>query len=318
MKKLLLSLIISGASVCAFAQPTWNLETWSTMNNGVLAVPEEPTSWVTGNQLDNAFTPGNDTSVFKVSGTEAHSGTYAMKITTVDVVNMPASAVGLIPDPVGIAFTGKVQATPSFKIFRGFAYTSRPATCSFWYKYTPQLNDSASCFVTLSKWNGASRDIISSGKWQSAAPQGSYIQQTITMDTNTAFLAVWPDTMEVDFSATRIITPTIGSILWVDDITFAGSTGINEHAFSNEVTVFPNPATNYVNIIADVNEASSVIAYDVTGKVVSSASLKQTMSGINRKEGMINTSNLSAGLYSYAILDERGNTLRNGKFSIIK
>ncbi len=314
MKKILLSLFVSATSVCGFAQtPTWDFESWTTMNNTVLPVPEEPTSWVTGNQLVSFATPGNDTSVFKVTG---NSGLFAMKITTVDVVNNPA--VGIIPDPAGIAFTGKIQVSP-FKIFRGFAYTNRPATCSFWYKYTPQPSDSASCFITLSKWNGASRDILASGFWQSAVSQGSYIQQTITLTPNASFLAVGPDTMEIGFSATRIATPTAGSILWVDDITFAGSTGINEHSSSNDVIVYPNPANNYVTIIVDVTEASSVIAYDVTGKAVSSVSpLNQIMNGINRKEGVINTSSLSVGLYSYAILDKNGVSLRNGKFSVVR
>jgi hypothetical protein len=312
MKKQLLSIFIFGTSVAAFAQPTWNMESWSTMNNGAIAVPEEPIQWVTENQLVNPFTAGNDTSVFKVTGADAYVGS-SMKITTVDVVNNPSA--GIIPDPAGVAFTGKVQVSP-FKIVRGFAYTSRPATCQFWYKYSPQASDSASCSVILSKWNGASRDIIASGVWQSAAAQATYAQATVTMAPNAAFLAIAPDTMQVAFSATRIATPTIGSTLWVDNVEFYGWTGVNEHPSSNGVNIFPNPASSFVTIAVDTDDATSVIAYDATGRMVSSAQLSESTNSISKKSGMINTSDLSSGLYSYSVVDKNGTTLRVGKFNV--
>ena len=82
--------------------------------------------------------------------------------------------------------------------------------------------------------------------------------------------------------------------------------------------VFPNPTADYVNIIADVNEASSVIVYDVTGKKVSSTYLRQTLNIMNRKEGLINTSAFSSGLYSYTVVDKEGNILRAGKFNVAR
>ena len=110
MKKSILLFLISGFYACVFAQTTMDFETWTTMNNGTIAVPEEPTLWITGNELVSVISPGNTVSAFKVTGAEAHGGTYAMKIVTVAVSNDPTG--GLLPNPIGIATTGKIQISP--------------------------------------------------------------------------------------------------------------------------------------------------------------------------------------------------------------
>jgi len=321
MKKTLLSISISGVMAFASAQtPTFDFESWTTMNNGSLAVPEEPTNWVTGNQLKNALYPTNDTSVFKVSGAEAHSGQYAMKITTVTIVNDPTG--GQLPNPVGIAFSGKIQIIPSIKLVYGFPYTSRPANCNFWYKYTPQAGDSAYGSVALTKWN------TSTSKSDTIAWGGAVIKNLTSNYTNASFTLTYfsstlmPDTMVAAFSATCWATNTcgkVGSAMWVDDLAFTGWNGINEHPNSEGVVVYPNPANEFVNIAVDaLDNANSVIAYDATGREVSSVVLSQLMNGMNRKSAKLNTSVLSCGIYSYSILDKNGVSLRNGKFSVTR
>ena len=319
MKKLLLSITVFGAFVSANAQSsTMDFETWTQMNNGTLPVPEEPTLWFSGNQLCSAISPGNSPSVFKVTGAEAHGGTYAMKIVTVDVVNDPSG--GLLPDPVGIASAGKIQISP-LKLIDGLGYTTRFTTCNFWYKYSPQAGDSASCGLVLTKWNGSKRDTIAVGGVVIKNAAASYVQTSCNMVYNPLFAAVLPDSLHIGFSATCLKTKSCGKInstLWIDDITFSGLNGITEQVSSSDVIVFPNPASNHVTVIADLMEAFAVIAYDATGRMISSVSLNQTTSGINRKEGTISTSGLSSGLYVYSIMDKNGNSLRTGKFSVVK
>lgn len=316
MKKFLLYLSFSLSFTISYSQPTFDFESWTTMNNGTIAVPEEPSGWVTENQLVSILSPGNDSSIFKVSGTEAHGGLYAMKIKTVKVNNDPTS--GQIPNPAGVAYTGKVQISP-VKLINGFPYTGRPASCDFWYKYSPITGDSASGSVIFTKWNGTKTDTIGWGGVVIKNAVTGYIQANFSVTYSD--LTTFPDTMIVAFSATCWANYTcgkIGSTLWVDDVTFSGWNGINEHASSNDIILFPNPANDFANIIADVNDASAVIVYDVTARIVSSSMLSQSKAGMNRKEGTINTSGLSRGLYCYSVIDKSGIILRAGKFNVVR
>lgn len=319
MKKILFSILVSGSSACLFAQiPTLDFESWTTMNNGTLAVPEEPTGWVTGNQLVSIISPGNSTSVTKATGADAHGGLAAMKITTVDVVNDPSG--GQLPDPTGIAFGGKVQLSP-LKLGNGFPYAARPTTCTFWHKYTPQAGDSASCGVVLTKWNGTTRDTIAEGGIVIKTAAASYTQSTFTLTYDPAFSTVIPDSMGLGFSATCLATQTcgkVGSILWVDDIVFSGSNNINEHLSSIGVILFPNPSSGLITISSEASEAMSAVIYDVTGRVVISSSVFKMAAASNTKEWSINTSELSTGVYSYMLVDNSGTAIRAGKFNVIR
>ena len=308
MKKILLSLSITALSAGAFAQTTtWDFEAWT---------GNEPTGWISENEL---MLLGNPQSCFKESvPANVHSGSFSMNLLSVTMTNNPGNS---LPNPIGLAAPGKlVSFVPKF----GIQYTARPNAVDFWYKYTPVLGDTAEFLITL--WNSATGDTLAAGYWKTGATVSTYASQTVTLTYNPAFSTEFPDSMALTFSSTKLFNPdyslclncgAAGSNLWVDDINFTGWNGINEHPSSNNVIVYPNPSTNYANIIADVAEAASVNIYDVTGKMVSSSSLEQTVNMINRKEGVINTSKFSAGIYSYSILDKSGTSLRNGKFSVV-
>lgn len=318
MKKNLLLLVISGASVCAFAQPTWDFDTPSPAWNGT-GPNEQPNGWVTGNVIVGGFFPGNTQSVFKAVAPDVHGGLYAMQIVTVDVVTNPDAT--LIPDPIGFAITGSVVVVPALSLKFGFGYSARPASAEFWYKYAPSGTDTASFFMWLTKWNTVTvtRDTVAWGYWETSATVSSYTQQSVTLTYLSSTLS--PDTAGVIFSATGTGCMTcgnVGSTMWVDDVTFSGWNGINEHPSSNGVIMFPNPASEFVTISLDADDAANVIAYDATGRRVAAASLSEPINSINKKAGVINTSNLTAGIYSYSVMDKNGNTLRAGKFSVVR
>lgn len=309
MKKLLLSLAISGAYFCTYAQPTFDFETW----NGT-----EPSGWISENEL---MPVGDPQSCFKeTTPANVHSGASSMKLLSVTMTTNPGNS---LPNPIGLAAPGtNVSFTPKF----GMPYTGRPAVVSFWYQYSPVANDTAEFLVTI--WNSTTHDTLASGYWKTGMNVTNYTNQNVSLVYNpTKPLTESPDSMALTFSSTALFNPNYtlcmncgqpGSILWVDDVTFSGWNGINEHPSSNDIITFPNPANEYINIIADVSDAYSVIAYDAMGKKVSSASFNQTINGMNRKEGTLNTSNLSSGLYSYSVLDKSGSVLRAGKFSVAK
>jgi hypothetical protein len=308
MKKLVFTLIVMGSSVAGFAQaPTMDFESWSGNN---------PSGWVSANAI---MLLGNPQSVFKETiAANVHGGANSMKIVTVTLTNNPDPAA--IPNPMGVAFPGVVNLSP-LSLKDGYQYSGRPTTANFWYKYAPVGADSASCFIMLSKWN-TSRDTIAVGGWILNAAASSYAQATINLTYDAAFSNMIPDTMRIYYTATCYSTltcGTAGSTLWVDDISFSGWNGINENPGSEGVTLFPNPASEFVNISVDaLNEAYSVSVFDATGRMISSSTLAASNNGMNRKSGVVNTSTLAAGLYSYAITTQEGTSLRSGKFNVAR
>ncbi|TAL63358.1 MAG: T9SS type A sorting domain-containing protein [Bacteroidetes bacterium] len=309
MKKLLLSAIISSASFCVFAQtPTWDFESWT---------GTEPAGWISENEL---MIIGNPQSVFEETApANVHGGAKAMRLLS---VTMTSPVVGL-PNPIGLAAPGKlVSFAPKF----GMQYTSRPALVNFWYKYTPAAGDTAEFLIFL--WNSTTGDTLGSAYWNTGTAVSAYTAQGVPIIYDPAFSAELPDSMALTFSSSRLFNANYtfctncgkaGSTLWVDDISFSGWNGINENLSAEGVTLFPNPAKEFVNIAVDaLDEAYSVTAYDVTGRSVSTTPLSLTTHGMNRKSGMINTSTLPSGLYSYSVVDKSGAPLRTGKFNVVR
>jgi hypothetical protein len=88
--------------------------------------------------------------------------------------------------------------------------------------------------------------------------------------------------------------------------------GVNESEKSaNELSVFPNPATTFINVNSTHTEAFKVIALDVTGKIIAT---EQMESG----KVKINTSNFANGIYIYKLIGKNNQVLNTGKFTVSK
>jgi flagellar biosynthesis/type III secretory pathway chaperone len=78
-------------------------------------------------------------------------------------------------------------------------------------------------------------------------------------------------------------------------------TGLN-HTSDDSFSMFPNPANNLVTVVC--NEDVNIQIADVTGKVI------QTIQSSNQKVNMIDTSNLSNGIYMISLINENGRSSR--------
>jgi hypothetical protein len=322
MKKLILSVITSASSLCLFAQtPTMDFESWTGTGTGVA-----PSGWVSENVAIIPPIYNNPQSVFNATSPDNHGGTSAMKIVSVAMTTNPAP--GKLPDPVGLAATGKVNLSPPSLQF-GFGSSSRPVSVSFWYKYAPAgSGDTGGFFIALTSWNTSTnkRDTVANALWTTTAAAASYTQQTVTLNYYSTTLI--PDSMALIFSSTNLFNTNFslcmncgkpGSTMWVDDITFTGWNGINENLNTEGVTLFPNPANESVNISVNaLTDAFEVKAYDATGRIVSTTPLSLSNGTMNSKSSVINTSAFASGLYSYSIVDKSGHALRAGKFSVVR
>lgn len=318
MKNIFLLFILSATGMIGVsAQPNPGFETWGQ----VLGAPEEPADWFTANVLASPlvlFPNPNDTSVWKVSGTDAHSGMYAMKIITIALDSNPDPAN--IPDTFGIALTGMLNPPPN--LIQGFPYTSTPANFEFWYKYNPVSADTAASIVILTRWNGTSRDTIATGWWFGGATVNTYTLQQITLTYNPAFPFTNPDTAVIQFLSSLSGVgdiPFPGSAFYVDDIAFTGTfTGTTETNLSAGVLVFPNPASDHVTISVESTEAKRIEVYDVTGRLVSSSLLNSSHSSSAKKSVIIPISAMCNGIYSYRVVGENKKLLRAGKFNVVR
>ncbi|HRG01606.1 MAG TPA: T9SS type A sorting domain-containing protein [Bacteroidia bacterium] len=88
--------------------------------------------------------------------------------------------------------------------------------------------------------------------------------------------------------------------------------GVNSISKSDiELSVFPNPATTFINFSTNNLDATKIIAYDMTGKVVATEVLENG-------SVKMNTSNLASGVYMYQVTNKENQTLTTGKFNINK
>jgi len=88
--------------------------------------------------------------------------------------------------------------------------------------------------------------------------------------------------------------------------------GINESQKSDiQLSVFPNPATNLINFTTTSPEATKVIGYDITGKIIGTELME---SGKTK----MNTTNLASGVYMYHVLGKYNQVIKSGKFNVSK
>ena len=88
--------------------------------------------------------------------------------------------------------------------------------------------------------------------------------------------------------------------------------GINEAQPANtELSVFPNPSSSFVNFNTTNVEATKVIAYDLTGKMV-------VTELIEFGKAKMNVHTLSNGLYLYTVIGKNNQVLTTGKFNVSK
>ena len=78
-----------------------------------------------------------------------------------------------------------------------------------------------------------------------------------------------------------------------------------------ELSVYPNPASTFVNFTTVSPEATKAVIYDLTGRIISTEVFEMG-------KAKMTTGNCANGLYLYAILNKDNQILKTGKFNISK
>ena len=253
MKKTALLFLIAVYSCALSAQssiPNGNFNSWTDM--GLYNVP---TGW---DQLNSYSACANTFTCEK--GTPGVGDSSYLAVRSRDVTGL-----GTLP---GIAVCGALDPSTHQPI-SGFPYTQRPHSLIGSWQTMGFNSDFGYALVLLTKWDTAMarRDTVAIANrifrfmimhWTTFDMPLNYLSSSI------------PDSAMIVFSAS-LDTPKDNSYLFVDNISFSGTaTGIGEVSKEALFTLYPNPASDVLNILL-AEEATTPIAIqllDIQGRCV--------------------------------------------------
>ena len=297
IKKLLLVSLFSGI-ISANAQQVLNpgFENWTAGN---------PNGWGSFSQM---LAPLGITGTnLEVQTATAHSGTSAVLLT-----NQTVPLVGVV---AGTICTGPMTLDPTTGrvTFLGQPYTFRPTSLDFWYQYVPAtpLGDTAYALALFTKWNTTTNKRDTLG----GAGSNLFDAATYTQNVMPVFWMVpttVPDSVLVLFISSIAGTAPVGSALYIDDVNFTLPVGIQSlDLIKGEFTLYPNPASSELNLVANDETAKTVVISDITGRKITELEL-------TNKQAKISLINYSEGVYFYSMLDANNTVLHTSKFVVVK
>lgn len=285
-KMLLLSAAIVLTINLTYAQPAipnGGFETWT---DTITAA-----SWQTSNMSMGFFTYAGVTRT-----TDKYTGTYAMKLTT---INIPL--LGLMP---GIATCG------TFNMLTGIAGGVptggiKPIGFNGAFKYNGVNGDTMAIVVILTRWNGTTRDTLGMGGVATNQTVANYtpFNQPIQYQIPNQM----PDTFNIIIASSAGYAAQLNSTLFVDNLSFLASSGEIIPLGSLMQKVYPNPSNGTFNLTLGDEESYTVRVYNMLGQIVWEASNVYMQTVINL-EGM------PKGIYMIEV--DNGLNRRNHKVMI--
>jgi len=206
----------------------------------------------------------------------------------------------------------------------GFHITNNPDSISFYYKFDNSHNtlDSAAFGILFTKYDSLLNMSNTVDSYIVNLPGMSSWKFKSVAFTNLSSYS--PDTANIIFlSSNNMIgisnNPGIGNNLTVDDVTFYyGGVGIPAEFVINSLKVYPNPASEYINLNLSLKENTKTInirIYDMTGKLVQTENLNSLKIGHNNIS--VNINKLKQGAYILSLSDEN-RIILNKRFQVTK
>lgn len=282
-----------------------NLENWVT-RGGV----ERPVNWLTTDDNEayyNQQPSGTYNLGLVTKTTDAHGGTYAAKLTTNNAT--AGTQTGAYP---GVLILGaQLNRYNALGTNAGGApLAAKPASMTFYYKSTVPAADSAIAIVYLSKNTNGVPTVLALG-YQVLQPAASYTAATVPISYSTTNTAT-PDSVHIVFESAFADYVTLGSVLQVDDISFAGVTLATraDADVQDRLTVSPNPSAGGRFVIASPVQpelaAAPLEVLDLAGRAVLRQAAQSSPSGSRE----LDLSSLSAGLYLLRLDTRQGTVMR--------
>lgn len=279
MKKVLMLLALTPLFYVAKGQDTITnpgFERWSNFGSY-----EDPNTWKTLNPLTSVV---GAVVAYKATGADAHSGSNAIKLVTKTVLGNPTPS---------LVTTGTVNVQQQ-SVDGGAPISARPLFFTGWYKYAPQNGDTASFSITLTKWNGTSRDVVGEGGLYVNTDAASYTSFSIPIS---YALPDVPDTVQIIMVSSSNAAPQLNSILFIDDVDFDFSTGIMDSKVGG-LNLYPNPANGVATLQFNLEgtQGIDITILNALGQNVKSIYSGKSNGGLNQVQ--FSTQGLPTGIYS--------------------
>lgn len=317
MKKIFtLLLLISALNAKSQGLQNGGFENWTN-----LLFFYEPQGYVTTNYA-SVLLGGGGLPRANVSRATAikNTGTYSAKLESYAVNAGDTSGVP------GAMVTGVLDLANT-TIAPGFPYSNRPSEVRGFYKYTQgNRPDSGLVSVILTKYDslavgpfnvvGAGFAFLSESAASGMQAFNIPILYTQEMQPDTAIIIIsTSSSFSGGFDTAALTSAPVGSILYIDDLSFFGSVGIEKVDELLAAQAYPNPAQNSLNIkfyIAQ-NSSSKIELFSIDGKLVYSEN-RDLLKGDQDLNLQFN--DLRNGIYQLSIQTELG-TIRK-KINILK
>ena len=269
MKKVLLFVAFATAYLLSNAQYITNngFETWTASDHD---------SWNSPNALlAGFFLPP----VVTKETVDIYSGLNSAKMET------KTTPIGAVP---GILTNGTITLSAPY-VSGGIPFTDRPASFKGYYKYTPAGGDFCLLSAVLLK---NSTDTVGYAQFTNLATVGAY---TLFQADFTYSMPDSPDTIQIIISSSNTNAAVVGSILKVDALYLEGGTlGISKYHLLNNISIFPNPAKDILNLKMDFESFNEIkiSVYSVIGQKV-----KEVILPKGTEICSLNIRDLNKGLY---------------------
>ena len=271
------------------ATPNAGFENWNAVGNRF-----DPADW---NNLNPSTAIIGVLTCARASGADAHSGNYAIKLTTklIPAFNIIAN---------GIASTGTLITTPPYGVSGGIAYTGRPDSITGWYKYTPAGTDQG--FVELQLLGATNTDTIGYVRFETPnATVSTYTRFAAAVNylsTATPSNSIWI------LSSSKGVGPIVNSQIFIDDIAMVfNSSSVNTINSKNEVAILGNVIKEKIRFNYKNTGVYQFRLIDTAGRIVADTQL-------NSQQSTVDVTSLD-GLYFYTIENSTG-IINTGKIII--
>lgn len=286
MRKIYLVALAAIFAPAVFAQNNvvnGNFELWEDVSNY-----REPDNWNTNNDEVNAV----GSAVYDT--TDAYSGDSAVVITSVFIPGINEYVGGFLtngtnnPDSLGTD---------------GWQINYRPDKLTGYYKYIPDIGDSARIIVYLNKYdNVLGRDtLVATGNTRLAtAVDYTYFEIPI-LNALPGVTLPTPDSYVILIMATKDLQDPKPSKLTIDNLNFIEPVGVPTLGDDASLSVYPNPADDHFVITSTKHGITAVNIISSEGRQV----LRQEVVD-GTHELRMNTTHLANGFYYAQIVFENG------------
>lgn len=274
MKKqfLFISFICATSALNAQTFPNGGFENW--VNHTLY---EDPQYWAGMNALSML---GADPSAIK--STDAHSGTYALKLKT-SVSDIGGDGeMDTIP---AIIMLGAMDMVNDTEII-GHPFNQRPDSLVGWYKLSSPGNVPFQLEFSSSKWNSNSnsQETVGVATFEGQA-SSNYVRFSIPIN---YVSSLTPDSIQV-FVVNATDESVITNELFLDDLSFVSNAAAGIVENTAQIQIYPNPAANQLTVKSD-QTVESISVKDIHGKQLFE------MIG-NTETYQIETSHFTSGIY---------------------